>query len=49
MLTSGKDFEDAYKYREIFFKTRFTGCTGVLSFDGTTNDRSPMDYDITNA
>ena len=49
MLVQGKEYEDPYEFRREWFDIKLTGTTGILSFEDDSNDRSPMDYAITNA
>ena len=49
MITRGKDYTQPLALNTALRATRFHGCTGLVTIDTSSNDRSPMMYDIMNA
>ena len=45
-VTRGFDYEDPVTLNDILRNTRFTGCTGNVSFDKSSNDRTYSGFAI---
>jgi hypothetical protein len=43
----GMDYEDPARLNAVIRLSRFTGCTGAISFDSGSNNRSFTGFDIT--
>jgi hypothetical protein len=48
LLQLGKDFEETEKLRDAMIETRFTGCSGPISFSKDSNNRDMATFDINN-
>jgi hypothetical protein len=48
LLSIGKDYEDASEMRKSMIETRFTGCSGPISFSKDSNNRDLASFDIYN-
>ena len=48
MLKTGKDFEDPQLLCSEMKSTRFVGCSGIVTFEAGTNDRSQMNFELNN-
>ena len=49
VIRNGHDYTDPTVLLKYLRGSRFVGCTGTVTFDPDTNDRSPMPYDLLNA
>lgn len=48
MLLTGKDFEDPYLLSREMRASRFVACSGIVTFEPGTNDRSQMSFELNN-
>ena len=48
LLHQGKDYEDPDIFMQVLRQTQFTGCSGIVSFDSGSNDRSFQIYVVLN-
>ena len=48
LLYQGRDYEDPSVFMQALRKTRFTGCSGLVAFEGESNDRSFTEYVVSN-
>lgn len=46
-INAGADFEDADQFNKFIRITSFTGCTGAVLLEQSTNDRRLAEYEIT--
>ena len=49
MLSKGLDYSQPWALNHVLKSTKFRGCSGLVSIDENSNDRSPMMYGIMNA
>lgn len=49
LMVIGKDYEDPWTLAKALKSVRFMGCSGDVSMQDGTNDRSPMRFQILNA
>lgn len=49
VIRNGGDYMDPAVVLKSLRGSRFVGCTGTVTFDPETNDRSPMSYNVLNA
>jgi len=49
VIRNGGDYMDPAVLLKSLRGSRFVGCTGTVTFDPETNDRSPMPYNVLNA
>ena len=48
-IRNGRDYMNSTVVLKFLRGSRFVGCTGTVTFDPDTNDRSPMPYNVLNA
>lgn len=48
MLVTGRDFENPHILSREMRASRFTGCSGLVTFEAGTNDRSQMSFELNN-
>jgi len=48
MLVTGTDFEDPHLLSDAMRTSRFVGCSGLVTFEAGTNDRSQMSFELNN-
>jgi hypothetical protein len=48
MLVTGRDFEEPSLLSETMRFSRFVGCSGLVTFEAGTNDRSQMSFELNN-